>query len=236
MTFHNAWRYADVVYSEMFEGTPQVVNWSPWEELAIDYTQKYGLLKGFAPAIEQLYVTKLMRRAFQRITQIAGEERKFDFLNETYGYPVDNSKFLIYSAHDTNVGLMIDFLAPHFNVSDFGFASSIQMELIADSSCLARSLNSKLCYFVRTRFNGMHVDLERGKLFEGQKELPVISPKNSDSKRELEIEANNHKLYDMTYYDFVQKMKGLLTHGYLTELCARDWTPEARAKLFLQLK
>lgn len=52
MTFHNAWRYADVVYSEMFEGIEQVVDWTPWQVLGIQYTQKYGLLKGFAPAVE----------------------------------------------------------------------------------------------------------------------------------------------------------------------------------------
>ena len=45
MTFKDAYGYADLVFSQRFEGNKQEVNWSDHDLLEVDQTQKYGLIR-----------------------------------------------------------------------------------------------------------------------------------------------------------------------------------------------
>ena len=90
MTFMNAYDYSDIVICQMFEGNYQSIEWTSDQILMMKYTQKYGSSFRFTSETRKLYITKLARRAVQRIIQLIGgtssRNIKGEFINEDYGY------------------------------------------------------------------------------------------------------------------------------------------------------
>ena len=60
MKFNDAYKYADAVYSERFEGIEQTVDWTENDIYMVNNTQKYSLLRGFTDESRKLFVSKLL--------------------------------------------------------------------------------------------------------------------------------------------------------------------------------
>ena len=52
MTFKDAYYYADLVYSQNFEGINNTIEWTDNDKLMIGLTQKYGLARPIDPRVD----------------------------------------------------------------------------------------------------------------------------------------------------------------------------------------
>lgn len=79
--------------------------------------------------MQKLFISKVLRRPIQKIFNIVQTQyakhssNSHNYLNKTYGYEIDNCVQLIYSAHDTTIGLALAYLFPNFNYTDVPYSS-----------------------------------------------------------------------------------------------------------------
>ena len=60
MTFRDAFEVSQLVYSQRFEGLPQMVGWTKEDEKNMNLTIKYGLTRPLTNGTRNIYVTKGM--------------------------------------------------------------------------------------------------------------------------------------------------------------------------------
>jgi len=74
----------------------------------------------------------------------------------------DDLKYMIYSAHDTQVDNIMTWLQPDDLVwNDVPYASTVVLELFVDNNCSANDspFASEECYYVKSRYNGIDLKL-----------------------------------------------------------------------------
>mmetsp|Transcript_6187 Transcript_6187/g.10014 ORF Transcript_6187/g.10014 Transcript_6187/m.10014 type:complete len:212 (+) Transcript_6187:627-1262(+) len=136
MTFFNAYNYADAIYSQRFEGLPQVVNWTDDQIYMINTTQIYALLNPFTDYARKLFVSKQLERAMYEITDIMTQP----IFARNGSIPF----YRVMSSHDTQVSNIMKQVNPGFNFTYIPYASSVYFEVYSHDGD----------FFVQTVFNG----------------------------------------------------------------------------------
>ena len=70
---------------------------------------------------------------------------------------VDDLRYVLYSAHDTQVVPMVVFMKPdNFEIQEIPYASSFNMEFYYDEDCL-NTKKDYSCFTVRTLYNNLEM-------------------------------------------------------------------------------
>ena len=67
MTYHNAYGYADAVYSSRFEGIESVANWTEEQIGMVNTTQLYALILPYPDDARKLWISKIYEKPIQEI-------------------------------------------------------------------------------------------------------------------------------------------------------------------------
>ena len=95
--------YGDILMAENFEGDPKRAQFSDEEWYYIRQSQKVILSKGFDSKAKPLYETKFFRKPFAAI-----DTRVNEIMNSATS--PDTLRYMIYSAHDTQIINALDWL------------------------------------------------------------------------------------------------------------------------------
>jgi hypothetical protein len=118
MTYHDAYNYADAVFSQRFELLPTNYKWNATEIGMVNNTQIWALINPFTDEARKLMISKLFEKPLNEIRS----------LNSGSKVP----PYRVYSAHDTQVSNILDQLAPSFNYTYIKYAAQITMEVHRD--------------------------------------------------------------------------------------------------------
>eukprot|EP00351_Strombidinopsis_sp_SopsisLIS2011_P003632 CAMPEP_0116878456 /NCGR_PEP_ID=MMETSP0463-20121206/10215_1 /TAXON_ID=181622 /ORGANISM="Strombidinopsis sp, Strain SopsisLIS2011" /LENGTH=189 /DNA_ID=CAMNT_0004526713 /DNA_START=703 /DNA_END=1270 /DNA_ORIENTATION=+ len=124
-----------------------------WKE--VENMQKIYLTDYFSKESRDLHISKLFRRPIEVM------QAKVD---TDEGHKYDDLKYLIYSAHDTQVVNILAFLKPKdLYWNNVPYASQVVFELFKNESCVTSSgdINgdNESCFYVKTRYNGIDLKL-----------------------------------------------------------------------------
>jgi hypothetical protein len=116
----------------------------------IDETQVYGLTYRYTDEVRKVYISKLF-------------EDPLNYIKKFTENPSDNTlpKYLIYSAHDTQIANIITHFAPGYNYTLIPYASVITFQFRKTKSCEGQSLES--CLLLRIMYNGKFLDPSKDK-------------------------------------------------------------------------
>ena len=140
LTVHYLAAYADIVFSERFEGIKQKVDWSlHWDN--IKALLDSVLLNPYSNYARNLMITKQLMAPITEIQEI------------TMGIGAyTGPKYRLYSAHDTNIANVLKQINPTFVWHGILYASNIYFEVYKDKNSGAHS--------IRTMYNGKPLILE----------------------------------------------------------------------------
>lgn len=107
----------------------------------IDNTQVYGLINRYTDEVRKVYISKLF-------------EDPLNYIDKFSENPSDKTlpKYLIYSAHDTQIANIITHFSPAYNYTVIPYASVITFQLRKSQSCESD------CLLVRIMYNGKYLD------------------------------------------------------------------------------
>ena len=147
MTFNKFYFYSDILMAENIEGDPKRNSWTNEEWYYIRNSQKTVLSKGLDSYARPLYMTKFFSKplaAMENIVQnLIGKKDTSQML-----------RYFIYSAHDTQILAVLDWLKPvNHEYIDATYTSTIYFELFYDADCLA-STADQTCFSVHMTHNG----------------------------------------------------------------------------------
>jgi hypothetical protein len=186
MTFKDAYGYADLVFSQRFEGNEQVVDWTDEDLLEVDKTQKYGLIRPVPDELRQLYTTKILRAPLAQMASIL----ESGYTNQT--------KYMLYSGHDQQIANMLDFLLPDFKFDGIKYASVITMELRVDHRCIGNGFYKPSCYKVRMNYNGNYINLLDATIYADSAISEYPGSDIDATPESIQVELDLYK-YDITY-------------------------------------
>ena len=135
MTFYQAYTYSDAIFSQRFEGIPQVIDWTPEQIEMINTTQIYYLLDPYTPKARKLFVSKLLESVMYEITDVVNSSKA---RNPSIPY------YRLHSSHDTQVSNIMQQIDHAFNFTYIPYASGIYFEVYKHEGE----------FFVKTSFNG----------------------------------------------------------------------------------
>lgn len=179
LTVHDLAGYADMVFSEAFEGVKQKVEWiQQWNNIMALLDSL--LLNPYSEYARQLMVTKQLIKPVSEIQEII-------LGSGTYTGP----KYRLYSAHDTNIANILKQINPTFSWHGIRYASNIYFEVHQDII--------RKTYHIKVMYNGQPLILEECKkviceadefLFQMQSQLTYFNELrddcySSDSERSL---------------------------------------------------
>eukprot|EP00347_Sterkiella_histriomuscorum_P008612 403344429 len=197
--------HSDIILSETFENLPKRVPFYTEEEWhGIRMLQKYILITPFEGKPRSIYITKMFRKPL-----IAMEFRYQEIVKGLYDN-TDTLRYYIYSAHDTQIANVMEFLflsdydGNRHQYSDVPYASTLFFELHYDLNCLATSDKDKLrdCFSVHLTHNGEVVY------------LPTCVQNN--------IKKGN-KAHECSYQDFLDHITAVSFQGDYMKECAADY-------------
>jgi hypothetical protein len=130
MNFNECVAYADVISSRMFEGTPNLYEFSESQLQDIKNINKWWNRGKLTAQAKKLYSSFMLVEPIKRIDEIVKK-----IANGEKPQP----KFLSYSGHDTQIQLLWEFLEPLEGElpDNTPFASFIQMELHYEQKCIS---------------------------------------------------------------------------------------------------
>ena len=143
--WHDYQLLTDTVVALDFEGVPEHENYfsdEQWE--ATNEYQKVWLTDDYSKDARDLMMSRMLRKPLKLM-----QNKVESFLADQSD---DDLKFLIYSAHDTQVVNMMDFLQENYFYTPF--SSTVIFELKYSPQCLASS-PSEACFGVSVSFNGV---------------------------------------------------------------------------------
>jgi hypothetical protein len=170
MTFNEAYHYADLVFSQRFEGIKsKLVDWNETGILYVNQTQKYGLTRPISDNdgnyTRKLYISKIMRASLAQM-----ETWITKALDDTVSYDINGdvtAKYLLYSGHDQQLANMLEYLLPLFVYDYVPYATIFTFELRQDNECMKSVVfNRENCMMVRIKYNGQYVDLNKQTMYE----------------------------------------------------------------------
>mmetsp|Transcript_14401 Transcript_14401/g.10134 ORF Transcript_14401/g.10134 Transcript_14401/m.10134 type:complete len:213 (+) Transcript_14401:672-1310(+) len=152
LNFHDVYHYCDALTADYFEGIPINCEFTDesWEQ--VKHMQKVYLTDWFSKESRDLHISRIFRRPL-KIMQ--------DKVDQDDEHKYDDLKYLIYSAHDTQVDNILTFLKPEdLYWNDVPYASQVVLELFQDSSCDASVTDvTEDCFYVKTIYNGIELKL-----------------------------------------------------------------------------
>ena len=156
--FHTYQTYTDTAVAENFEGIFKEKTFytdEQWE--TTNEFQRAWLSDDYSPDARDLMMSRLLRKPLKvmrkRVDDILGT--KESFLRDSKGVDNNELKFMIYSAHDTQVDNMLVFLSESEESFDFvPFASQVTFELKYSASCVNGIAPSEACFGVSVLSNG----------------------------------------------------------------------------------
>ena len=107
-------------------------------------------MKSFDDYERQLWVTKMLRRPIQTLQDTVQK-----IITRTVSK--NDLKYLIHSAHDTQLLNLWEFFKPHYDPeepTDATYVSTFYLELHYDANCLARSPRNTGCFTVEAYRQG----------------------------------------------------------------------------------
>lgn len=139
--------------AEDLEGDPKRYPFSEEEWYLIRTSQKTVLSKGISGRAKALYGTKFFRKPLQTM-----KDRVQDIIANK---DTSNSlRYIIYSAHDTQIINILDWLAPvGHEYIDATYGSTVYFEVHYDTDCLAANPGSTSCFSVHMTHNGQTIKL-----------------------------------------------------------------------------
>ena len=110
----------------------------------------------FTNETRKIYLTKVLEDPLQIMQVHFNEEIKK--INDKNYKPDDKSiKYMIYSAHDTQIANLLTHFVPNFNYTEVKYAAHFKFELRIDNTCLKGQTGSPdilNCFNVRVIYNG----------------------------------------------------------------------------------
>ena len=94
MTFHDAYDYADAVFSTQFELLPTNYNWNASETGIVNMTQIPVLVRPFDGEARKLMISKQLQKSMDDIRDLSQGKKVIPYR--------------VYSAHDTNVANILE--------------------------------------------------------------------------------------------------------------------------------
>ena len=115
MKYSDAYNYADAVYSSRFEQLPTNYDWNSTEIGEVNNTQVWALINPFTDQARKLMISKLFEKPINEIKKLEKGEAVLPYR--------------LYSAHDSQVGNILQQLVPSYNYTYIKYASNIFWEV-----------------------------------------------------------------------------------------------------------
>jgi len=156
MTFFDAYLYSDAVFSQRFEGIPQVVNWTDEQISMVNNTQLYGLVLPFTSKARKLMISKLLEKGISDIQEHTLGRRDDENCSHHHAKA---PRYRLYSAHDTQIANILFQIDPKYSFLYVPYASNIYFELYkSEGHNLEHNHHHhhhhEHEFFVRTMYNG----------------------------------------------------------------------------------
>lgn len=122
MTFNDAYKYSDSIFSQRFElDIPQKVKWTDNQIAMINTTQIWGLLEGYTPLARKLAMSFIMDTPMNNLQKLV-DTNDLELELKKMG------QFELYSMHDFQVANMLQQIVPSYNFTYIPYASNIFLE------------------------------------------------------------------------------------------------------------
>ena len=150
LDFIQAYELGDALFTEMFEGLPPRYNWTD-DEMAILYQMQVEELRGTrSPESHKVMFSDMTRPFLNMMKNIVTPG---SVAEESLMYPTD-VKYLIYSAHDTNIVNILTQLNPtNYELWGVNYAASIYYELHKSDKRKCKKSEDPACFSVKIRYN-----------------------------------------------------------------------------------
>jgi hypothetical protein len=89
----------------------------------------------FTNETRKIYLTKLLKEPLDLIQSHFEQEIK-KINNKDLNEDLKNIKYMIYSAHDTQIANLMTHLTPNFNYTEVDYASNFKIQLGVDNTCV----------------------------------------------------------------------------------------------------
>eukprot|EP00347_Sterkiella_histriomuscorum_P014854 403359272 len=154
LDFGTFYYYCDILMAENAEGDSKRSYFNNEEWFYIRNSQKTLLSKGFDSVSRPLYATKFFSKPLKAMDAIV--QAIFNGQDTT-----DMLRYFIYSAHDTQIIAVLDWLQPYnHEYIDATYTSTIYFELFYDFDCLKQNPKSNSCFTIRLTHNGTPFKLQ----------------------------------------------------------------------------
>lgn len=129
MSYHDFYHYCDAMTADQFDGIPIDCEFTEESWAEVEHVQKIYLSDWFSKQARDLHISKIFRKPLAIMQDKVDQEtdKKYDDL-----------KYLIYSAHDTQVDNIMTWLQPEdLSWNNVPYASTVVLELFVDNNCSA---------------------------------------------------------------------------------------------------
>lgn len=123
-----------MVISEEFEGITHYdnVTFDDQEKTWVHLTQKYGLTNRFTDETRKMFLARLLQEPLQYLDITYNRALRALRNGESLDYDSDAPRYLLYSAHDTQIANLIYNFAPNYNFTMIPYASTFIIDLKLD--------------------------------------------------------------------------------------------------------
>lgn len=199
--------HSDILISETFENLPPRLPYITEDQwYANRQLQKYVLIKPFEGIARQIYITKMFRMPLEQM------EQRFQEVVGNLTGKQSPYRYVIYSAHDTQIANVIEFLeAQNYDGSrhqytDVPYVSTLYFELHYDENCVKTTSLNKVrdCFTVHLTHNS---------------NVFYLSTCIANN------EKRGSKIHTCSYQDFLDHFASVKFAGDYMAECAKDFTP-----------
>jgi hypothetical protein len=141
---------ADAIVARQFEGLDVGYDFSHKEQFLVDNAQKWPVFRVFDEQTRNLFMSRIFQQPLKQMDNIIN--------HILAGEDYDGPKYILYSAHDTQLGNLVDWFNPdNLRINTIPFASSLFFELHYNEDCIYAD---KSCFFIKVFYNNKPISIQ----------------------------------------------------------------------------